>query len=245
MMELTVLGCYGPYPQAGGACSGYLLREEGCRVLIDCGNGVLSRLQEYLKFWELDAVVVSHLHSDHFADLLVMRYGLDYAQSSGRRSGPLPLYAPPQPEEDLRRLAYKNAYALTPLSAGQPLQIGPFKFDFLEAVHALPCLAMRVTSISGTLVYTGDTEYFAGLAPFAAGAGLLLCEANFQNADMAANPPNHLSAAQAGAVAAAAGARKLVLTHLHPERDAALSVAEAREHFAAAEAAREGITWRI
>jgi len=80
-MKLTVLGCCGPYPAAGGACSGYLLEEDGYRVLIDCGNGVLSRLQQHLKSWELEAVLLSHLHFDHTADLMVLRYALDYARA--------------------------------------------------------------------------------------------------------------------------------------------------------------------
>jgi ribonuclease BN (tRNA processing enzyme) len=244
-MELTVLGCYGPYPAAGGACSGYLLEEDGCRILIDCGNGALSRLQQHVSFKKLDAVLVSHLHSDHIADLLIMRYGLDMALARGERSVPLPLYAPPEPAEECRRLPYKNAYRLEPLSAGEPLQIGPFSFTFQETVHALPCLAMRVEARSGILVYSGDTEYYPDLADFARGADLFLCEANFQNDDMSQNPPNHLSAAQAAQIAAEAGAGRLVLTHLHPERDSSLSLQEAAVQFQAVEAAQEGVRYPV
>ncbi|MEW5786077.1 MAG: MBL fold metallo-hydrolase [Bacillota bacterium] len=245
-MELVVLGCYGPYPPAGGACSGYLIEEDGCRVLLDCGNGVLSRLQQHLDFWALDAVVLSHLHSDHAADLFIMRYGLDLAQARGRRAGPLPLYAPPEPAAEIARLPYKEAYRINPAGAGgAPLLIGPFSFTFQETVHALPCLAVRVASPKGVLVYSGDTEYYDGLAGFARGADLFLCEANFQEEDMARQPPNHLSAAQAARIAAGAGVQKLLLTHLHPERDPAVSVQEAGVHYAGAMAAREGGRYRV
>ncbi len=239
-MELTILGCYGPYPAAGGACSGYLLEEDGCRVLIDCGNGTLSRLQQYMSFKELDAVLVSHLHSDHMADLLIMRYGLDMAVARGEREKPLPLYMPPEPAAEVQRLPYKNAYRIEPLSVEQPLNVGPFTFRFQETVHALPCLAMRVETSRGTLAYSGDTEYYPDLAAFVRGADLFLCEANFQDEDMAQNPPNHLSAAQAAQIAAEAGVGRLVLTHLHPERDSSVSLQEAQVHFQAVEAAREG-----
>lgn len=244
-MELTVLGCYGPYPAAGGACSGYLLEEDGCRVLLDCGNGVLSRLQQYMSFKELEAILVSHLHSDHIADLLIMRYGLEMALHREERKEPLPLYAPPQPAGEYERLSYKSAYRLEALSASQPLKIGPFHFTFHETLHALPCLAMRVETRRGTLVYSGDTEYYPGLAVFARGANLFLCEANFQNEDMAQGPPNHLSASQAAQIAAEAEVGRLLLTHLHPERERSVSLQEAEVHFQAVEAALEGVRYPV
>lgn len=245
-MHLTVLGCYGPYPAAGGACSGYLLEEGGCRILVDCGSGVLSRLQRYAKPWELQAVLLSHLHSDHIADLAVMRYALDYALSQGLwRSGPLPLYSPPEPANEAERLLYKELFELFPLSPLRPLRIGPFSFSFMETVHSLPCLAMRIETKKGTLVYSGDSEHFDGLIDFAGGADLFLCEANFQEEDMVLSPPNHLSAAGAARLAARAGVRRLLLTHLHPERRTAITLEEAQEYYPAAELAREGETYSL
>ncbi len=244
-MKLTVLGRYGPYPAAGGACSGYLMEEDGYRVLIDCGSAVLSRLQLHLKPWELEAVLLSHLHFDHTADLKVMRYALDYANTRGLLHRPLPLYSPPEPALELQRLLYKKLLEPVSLSAAEPLQIGPFNITFLETIHALPCLAMRIDTGKGVLVYSGDTEYFDGLVELAAGADLFLCEANFQEEDMAASPSNHLSAAGAARIAARAGVKRLLLTHLHPERRPALSLEEAREHYAAAETAREGESYAV
>jgi len=244
-MKLTVLGCYGPYPAAGGACSGYLLEEGGCRILIDCGSGVLSRLQRHLKPWELKAVVLSHLHFDHTADLMVMRYALDYARMKGLFPEALPLYSPPETASELQRLLYKELFEPVAIGAAESLQIGPFHFTFMEAVHALPCLAMRVETERGVLVYSGDTEYFDGLIDLAAGADLFLCEANFQEADMAASPANHLSAAQAARLAARAGVKRLLLTHLHPERRPAISLEEAQELYAGAEMAREGESYTV
>ncbi len=241
-MKLTVLGCHGPYPAAGGSCSGYLLEEGDTRVLIDCGNGVLSRLQYYYKPWELDAVIVSHLHADHISDLFVLRYALDQAIRAGLRSSPLPLYAPPDPAGDYERLAYKDVYRVIPLHVGKQLLVGPFSFQFQETAHAIFCLAMRITAGGRVLVYSGDTEPFPGLAGFARQAALFLCEANFQEADMREKPPNHLSASQAAMLAAEAGVQKLLLTHLPPERDPAVSEREAREFFPAAEAVYSGLT---
>lgn len=244
-MNLTILGCYGPYPPAGGCCSGYLLEEEGVKLLIDCGNGVLSRLQEHCPMWDLDAVLLSHLHSDHMSDLMIMRYGLEYARAGGKAGRPLPLYAPPQPAEEFKRLPYKNAYEVKHLEAGSPVQVGPFTVNFQDNVHVIPCLAMRIETGNRVLIYSGDTEDYPELAGFARDADMFLCEANFQEADMAANPPNHLSAAQAARIAAAAGVKKLVLTHLPAEQDPLVSLNEAKEHFDDVELAREGTTHTV
>jgi len=244
-VHLSVLGCYGPYPPAGGACSGYLLEKGGFKVLLDCGNGVLSRLQNFIQLWELDAIVISHLHGDHISDLNVLRYALDAARLQGLRSEPLPLYAPPEPEEEFERLPYKNTYRIIPLEAGRPLQIGPFEFDFLPTVHAMPCLAMRIESDHSTLVYSGDSEYFPLMAEFAHGADLFLCEANHLEEVVSRRPPNHISASQAGLLAASADVRRLMLTHLPPGKDISELKEDARKNFPEAEVAREGERYRV
>jgi len=244
-VQLTVLGCYGPFPPAGGACSGYLLQEEGFKLLIDCGNGVLSRLQEVISYMDLHAVLLSHLHADHISDLMVMRYGLETAFNRGLRNEPLKVYAPPEPAVEFNRLTYKNAYSVKPLQSGQKLQIGPFSIQTAAGVHAIFSLAMRVKTASGDLVYSGDTEYFDRLELFAAETGLFLCEANFQEKDLENKLPNHMSASQAAVVAAKAGVKRLLLTHLHPESDPAVSLNEAEKYFPTAEIAREGESYKI
>ena len=90
-MKLTVLGKYGPYPAANGATSGYLLQSGNENVLIECGSGVLSRLQRFVALNDLSAIVLSHLHSDHMADMLILRYALQDAPKS------LKVFAPGSP----------------------------------------------------------------------------------------------------------------------------------------------------
>ena len=244
-MKLTVLGRYGPYPAAGGACSGYLLEKGDCRILLDCGSGVLSRLQRVVKPWELEAVLLSHLHFDHTADLMVLRYALDFARSRELRRRPLPLHAPPEPAAEFNRLLYKELFEPLPIDSGETLVLGPFTISFLETVHSLFCLALRIETEKAVLVYSGDTENFDGLNDFAAGADLFLCEANFQEEAGAADPANQHTAAGAARLAARAGVKELLLTHLHPENRPVASLEEAREYFAAAGLAREGQTYRI
>jgi len=238
-LKITILGCYGPYPPAGGACSGYLVSEDGWNILLDCGNGILSRLQEYLAFQELNAIILSHLHADHVSDIMIMRYGLELAYNRALRNEPLPLYAPAEPAGEFERLSYKNAYKVSGVSEETELQIGPFTIKFRSGIHAVPALSMRIESPSGVMVYSGDTEFNSGLAEFSKRANLLLCEANYLEADIDAGLPNHLSAAQAAQVASEAGVNRLVLTHFYPERDPVLSLAEAVIYFPFTELAKE------
>ncbi len=244
-MQLTVLGCFGPYPPAGGCCSGYLLQEDNYNLLIDCGNGVLSRLQQHLDYRQLDTVILTHLHADHYSDIMIMRYGLEISFQQGERLEPLPLYAPAQPETEFERLPYKNAYSVSVLEPRQTLQIGPFTILAREGIHAIPSMAFRIRTASGIFVYSGDTEFDSGLEQFASGADLFLCEANFLEADIEKGAPNHLSSAQAAQIAAAAGVKKLYLTHHHPERELEQYLAEAKKFFPEVEAAREGEMYLI
>ncbi|MDW7740355.1 MAG: MBL fold metallo-hydrolase [Bacillota bacterium] len=244
-MQLTVLGCYGPYPKAGAACSGYLLQMEGTNLLLDCGNGVLSRLQEWIAFHTLDAVILSHLHADHISDLMIMRYGLEMAFNEGLRKEPLPLFAPGEPESEYARLPYKHAYEVVNLGELQKVTIGPFSVITGFGVHAVPSLAVRIESSRGILTYSGDTEYNDSLLEMAKGADLFLCEANYLNEDIELGLPNHLSSAQAARAASAAGVKRLILTHHHPERDLQLALAEAEKYFPGAELAREGARYSI
>ena len=244
-MKLTVLGAYGPFPAPGGACTGFLLENERHRILLDCGNGVISRLQKYVNPWELDAIVISHLHSDHISDLFILRYALDMAGNKGLLSRSMDVYAPEEPAEEYARIPYKNVYNVIPLKADQIIEAGSFQISFLPTIHPLPCLAMKIKSGDKSLVYSGDTEYFPELIQFASGCDLFLCEANFQNEDMKVPRKNHLSAFEAGTIAAKAKVRKLLLTHLPPGGDISISLKEAKEAFADTETAVEDKTYFI
>ena len=85
-MELTVLGCSGSYGSpAGGACSGYLVRGAGRSIVFDLGSGAFANLRKAIAAEDVDAVVISHMHPDHFLDLVPMRYALRYGQRTHAR----------------------------------------------------------------------------------------------------------------------------------------------------------------
>ncbi len=237
-MRLTVLGCYGPYPAAGEACSGYLLEGGGAAVLLDCGNGVLSRLQYYLEPGNLNAVVLSHLHGDHISDLYVLRYALQLKQQADGK--PLKVYCPAEPASEFNRLPYKNYLEARAVSTESVLTIGGMKISFYSGVHAYQSHLIKVEEAGKTFVYSGDTEYFPELESFISGADLFLCEANYLRQDVELGRPNHMAAYQAAQAAVNARVRRLVLTHHHPQRGAKVAVKEAGEIFKEAEAAAAG-----
>jgi ribonuclease BN (tRNA processing enzyme) len=82
-VRITVLGKSPSWPDAGGACSGYLIQVEDYRLLLDCGTGVFAALREQLDYFSLDAVLITHMHSDHFFDLVPFSYALTHSPRNG------------------------------------------------------------------------------------------------------------------------------------------------------------------
>ncbi len=244
-MQLTVLGNNGPWPSCGGACSGYLVSDGPTHLLLDCGSGVLSRLQEHINPWELSAVIATHLHYDHISDLLVLRYALEAARQQGWREEPLPLYAPGQPAEVFASLPHKDLFQLQELLPEHHLQWDSLEVHFLPTSHPLPTLAVAVEGPGSKMVYTSDTQWFPELMPFCQDARFLLCEANLRQEDIAAGKGNHLSGQQAGELAARAGVERLLLTHLLPFADPEVLLQEARRFFLPAEIAQIGRTYNL
>ncbi|MHB9057339.1 MAG: MBL fold metallo-hydrolase, partial [Bacillota bacterium] len=252
--RLTVLGRCSPFPGTGGHCPGYLLEAEGVRVLVECGPGTLTRLAGRLKpgpgpapttvspFAGLDALVVSHLHADHFSEALSLRYAIANDIRGGFRRGLLPVYGPAGPAAERDIIAYPKAFDLGTIGEDTPLTVGPFHFEFRRTDHPYDCLAMRIRAGRSTVVYTADTAWDDKLLAWAAAAGgpdLLLAEASLQDAHAHLRSLGHLTAREAGRFARLCGARRTLLVHLYPEFDFEVSRREAVEGYreAAGEAA--------
>jgi ribonuclease BN (tRNA processing enzyme) len=245
-VNLIVLGRYAPFPAAGGACSGYLLEHEGRRVLIDCGSGVLSKLQSIVPLRDIDVVVLSHLHGDHTSDLMVLRYAADADLRHGCRPSGIHVYSPTEPSEEYSRLSYKEAIIPHGVGDRDDLVLGGMRFGFTAVDHPFPCLAMTVRADGGTFAFSGDTALCPQLLDVARGADLFLCEASLPHEEAPGGYRGHLSARQAGEVAREAGAARLLLTHLWPFHDLSRLVAEASEAFGGETAlAEEGATYHV
>ena len=215
-MKLHVLGVNGPFPQSNGATSGYLL-ETGDDTLIqlDLGSGVLSRLTALAAPESLAALLLSHWHFDHAADLPVLMYRLE-ALGFGASGEQLPVYAPVDESSVLRKVVSSAAcFRLTDIAAGDTLSLGNCTVRVGEARHPVPAVGFRIECGGRVFGYTGDTNTLPSLASFYRGSHLLLADGLFPSANWTEQKP-HLSAALAASLASEAGAERVVLTHLNP-----------------------------
>ncbi|MFC4599847.1 MBL fold metallo-hydrolase [Cohnella hongkongensis] len=229
-MNITVIGCWGAYPEKNEATSGYLVECGGSRILLDCGSGVLSRLQSHCPLEELDAVVLTHTHADHIADVYSLEFAILVLMQIGKRSVPLDVYVN---EAEIGSLAfeYPDCIRVRPVRAGGETRIGDVSLAFSETVHEIPCLAVRLTSPDGkALVYSGDSGYCQALIELSRSADVLIIESSFYEAQ-AGRMKGHLTAGEAGRIAALAGAGQTVLTHLPHYGELDQLVAEASRHY--------------
>jgi len=231
-VRLTVLGSCGAWPEAGQACSGFLVEQDGFRLLLDAGYATLPRLLQLVSAAQLDAVYISHGHPDHCADLNPL---LRARALGGAPLPPLPLYAPPGALDAVLALdrpgMLASAYAVTGFQPGDELRIGPFQAATMLLPHWLPNAGLRLTAAGRVLAYTGDSGG-ADIASLAEGADLLLAEATYPDQVPPDDQPFLSSARAAGQHAAQAGVARLLLTHLWPGTDhgAARAAAAAGYH---------------
>lgn len=221
-MELTVLGCSGSYgAPAGGACSGYLVRAGRTAIWLDCGNGTLPALAHHVPIDAIDAVVVSHGHPDHWLDLCGLHVAYKYGY--GRQ---VPVLSAPGVDEPLRSLVgdWSGQFTWTTIDDRSVHEVGDLTLRFARTDHPVPTFAVEIAGDDKRLVYTADTG--PGWSPTVFDpADLLVIEASYQDAH--GGHPVHLTARQAGTLARDAGARRTMITHVWPQLDPAVSVAEA------------------
>lgn len=226
-MKLTVLGGASAGPNTGQGCSGYLVEASNTRVVLDLGPGTLLELRRHTDFRTLDAVVLTHLHIDHMADVIALCWAL--AHNPVRPPGPLPLWLPPGGLGMFAALAevfrthadagdtFERAFTMGEYDPDAPLTVGKLTLTFTPTKHYLPCWAIRVSGAAGRdLVYSGDAGPGSGLEQFASSAHVLVAES------MLVERVNGLyggsTAAEAAHVALDAGVEILVITHLWEER---------------------------
>ena len=217
-MRLTIVGCSGSVPGPRSACSCYLVEEEGYRLLLDLGVGASGPLQRYAEPHEIDTVIVSHAHADHWYDLTQ----LGYMRTRVGHDEPVRVIGPSNMPEVL--LTNPDIYIATAARPGE-LKLGPLTARLAHVMHGtMECWATR---IGDALCYTADSLPCPALDDLAAGCRVLLAEA----ADFEANEQKaHLTAADAGRLAARSGAELLILTHLRSWHDHRALLAEASRY---------------
>jgi len=218
MMKLTVLGYYGGYPYDGVGTSAYLVTSGNYQLLLDCGSGALNALEEILDPLQLDAVLLTHYHHDHTADVGVLQYYWQLRQ--GERKTPiLPIYGHTEDPLNFGALTWAGATVGRAYQPDEVNQIGPFDVTFLRTKHPVPAFAVKIVerATGEQLTFSADTAAIPELAPFATGSQLLMTDTNF-----AADKQGklwHMTSAQSGLIAKEAHVKRLLLTHLPQDVD--------------------------
>lgn len=226
-MKLTALGVWGGYPTRDAGTTSYLLQsEEGFNLLLDAGSRAVTELEHELSPNDLDAIILSHYHEDHIADLGALR---QYRQLQTVKPEMLPIYGHQENEYEFSKLSLENVSEGIAYDVENGTSVGPFDIQFLKTVHPVICYAMRIVerATGQVLIYTGDTGYFAELVDFSKDADILLADVYFFKDK--AKMPNHLSSVEAGKIAAQANVKKLILTHLPQVGDLQVLREEAQE----------------
>lgn len=243
-MKLTVLGKYGPWPKTDCACSGYLLEAAGKRLLIDCGSGVLASLQRHCPIDRLDGVILTHLHSDHMGDMLVLRYALPYFLGKGLMKAPLPVFLPATPENVAETILTDGSFDAQLVKGGDTAEFQGLSLSFFRVRHPVECNAVKIAAEGKTFVFSGDMNTTPGFDEFAGSADLLMMDGCFLKVEWAESKP-HLSAALAAEIGLKAKAKRLLITHIRPIDDEDALLNEALEANPAAETAQEGFAYVV
>ena len=262
-MRITVLGKSPSWQDAAGACSGYLVQEGEFNLLLDCGNGVFSKLRRVCDYVDVDAVVISHLHADHFLDLVPFSYALSYAP----RQQPVPVAgwpgtdSPARPElfvpvggaQVFRRVVgawgqedlIENAFHLREYSPPDRLSVGPLQIRFCEVPHYLATYAVELASNGSRFTFGADCSPNDQLVSFARDTDFLMIEATLPRPERNGKR-GHLTPSEAGDHGRRAHARRLVLTHYSDELDPEWARLQAAESYGGpVQLAQEGDVYTV
>ncbi|WP_099223663.1 MBL fold metallo-hydrolase [Listeria costaricensis] len=211
-MKLTVFGHWGGYPLKNDGTSSYLLEEDGFKLLIDVGASAVSIMQNYVDPAELDAVILSHYHPDHVADVGILQH-VRLLGNHEKRLPVLPIYAHEEDERGFSYLTMKDISEARTYHETDTLEVGPFSISFLRTIHPVPCFAMRFTANGKSIVYTADSAYQESFVRFSEQADFLFADTNFFK-EMAGKSRVHMASVEVGRLAKLASVKKLMLTHL-------------------------------
>jgi ribonuclease BN (tRNA processing enzyme) len=232
-VRFTVLGRSPAVPNPGEACAGYLVEGGRSRVMVDIGPGTVAQLLRLCNPWELDAVIVSHMHTDHYLDLVTMRYSFPWKDEANPK---LKVYLPPSATAQMETIArgigipeyFARSFAFIEHDGVSPVEVGDLRFEPTPTVHFVPTWGFRMTARpasgdgSSTIGYSADSSPTATLDVLAERADLFICEAALRSLADDASPPErrgHLLPTEAGEVAQRGRVGRMVLTHLPVDSD--------------------------
>ena len=237
---VTILGSGTCVPSLTRSACAVLVESGSEKLLFDAGPGTMRRLLEAgVTIFELTTVCFSHFHPDHTGELVPMLFSTKYPDGR-RRKTPLRLAAGRGFSAFFSALggvygtwielgAEKLKIRELRTDGPDRLEAGPLLVETTPTVHRPESIAFRVTDAAGhAAVYSGDTDYSENLVRLAGGADVFVCESALPDELKA---EGHLTPSEAGDMAARAGVKTLVLTHLYPECDAVDIVGQCRRRF--------------
>jgi len=217
-----------------------LVQTENAAVLLDLGSGALGKLQLAIDYARLDAIVISHMHADHFLDLVPLRYGLKYGEPP--RGEGMPLWLPPGGCDRLQALRqgigsddkrdfFDGAFRMREYDPGASLEVGDLRLSFSQTRHYIDAFAIRVDFSGRVVTYSADTAPCDEVVRHARGSAVFLCESAL-GLNEEEGERGHTSAREAGEMASRARVGRLVLTHYPASCAPEALVAAARQQFA-------------
>lgn len=222
-MKLTVIGSGDAFGSGGRSNTCFLLDTAKGRLIIDCGASAPVALKaQMIDFNTVDAVVLSHLHGDHFGGLPFIL--LD-AQFHARRERPLTIAGPPGTRDRLHAAMeiffpkstgsrWKFEWRVQEIAVGAPSALLDHSLVTVETIHqaGAPSTALRIGDGAKTFSYSGDGEWTDALIPIASGADLFICECYGYSGKLS----GHLSWETLKERIGALNAKRLMITHMNP-----------------------------
>lgn len=230
LLRLTVLGCSTAAPHADSPAAGFLVEWGSTALMLDAGQGTIRRLQRVLDPHDLTAIVIGHMHADHYLDLVGLRYLFAWGEAT---PDPLPVHLPPGGRARIDQLAtaiserpgfFDAAFKLVEYDPDIPIKVGPLTVRFIRAQHYVPACGVIVEAPNGArLAYTGDTGPIDAVVDAVKGADLLLIEAALRLTSHDDPRRGHLTPEEAIELAVRAGVREALLVHYQPARRAEIA----------------------
>lgn len=218
-MRVTVLGCGDAFGSGGRLNTCFLLEAGGTRILVDCGASAMISMNRYgVDPGGLDAIVLSHLHGDHFAGIPFLLLHQHYQAG---RERPLEIVGPPGTRErveaagrimfDIGESAWRFPLGYREIDPGGPVRVAGLSVEALPVVHgAGPCYGLRIADAEKLFAFSGDTAWIDTLPRIAAGADLFVMECHAFEGPQAVHTDYQTLSARLPEL----DARRICLTHM-------------------------------
>ena len=244
-MKVKILGSVSPYSKGKCNCPGYLVTNKQDKILLDCGNGISREMKMPEDLINL-TIIISHLHKDHFGELLSLGYASYVYNKLGYLDKKINVYIPNNSKEDLMDYKFLNCFGeenffkFIIYDENDKIKLTSSNITFCKSIHQTNAFSIKVKDNTDTLVYSGDTGYMNNkLETFAKNVDLLICESTFL-LNQKKEKDYHLYASEAALIAKKANVYKLLLTHFWPEIDKQEYLDEAVQIFSNTDVAIEG-----